>query len=169
MNYIGIDNGVSGSIAVLGEDGTCCFYSHTPVTKCLNYTKTKAWINRINHNALEDILEQFSQYDCRCAIERPMVNPGRFKATVSALRALESTQIILERLKIPYQFVDSKGWQKALLPAGLEKEELKIAANEVCKRKFPDIALKHPGDGDSLLIAEFLRSCELQKPTGGSQ
>lgn len=162
MNYIGIDNGVSGSIAVLGEDGTCNFYSHTPVIKCLNYTKAKAWIHRINHDALGRILEPFSEHECRAAIERPMVNPGRFKATVSALRALESTQLILERLRIPYQFVDSKGWQKALLPSGLAKDELKTASDEVCKRKFPHIAIKHPGDGDSLLIAEFLRTQNLR-------
>lgn len=156
MKFIGIDNGVSGSIAVLDEIGRLLVYSPTPVIKCLNYTKTKAWINRIDQNKIKCLLT-LREGETKCAIERPMVNPGRFKATVSALRALESTQIALEALKIPYEFLDSKEWQKALLPHGLEKEELKIASNEVCKRKFPSVELKHPGDGDSLLIAEYLR------------
>lgn len=157
MNYIGIDNGVSGSVAVLDENGAVLYYGLTPVIKCLNYTKTKAWINRVNHRELGLLLEKYSD-NSRCAIERPLVNPGRFKATLSALRALESTQIILETLRIPYEFMDSKEWQRVLLPAGLEKEELKIASNEVCKRKFPSVELKKLGDGDSLLIAEHLRT-----------
>ena len=160
MKYIGIDNGVSGSIGIVDDLGRMHLYTPTPTIKCLNYTKTKAWITRINHESLTDLLSLFIEgtaSEAKCAIERPMVNPGRFKATVSALRALESTQLALEALKIPYEFLDSKEWQKALLPHGLEKEELKIASNEVCKRKFPDVTLKHPGDGDGLLIAEYLR------------
>lgn len=91
-----------------------------------------------------------------------MVNPGRFKATVSALRALEATQIVLEALKVPYQWIDSKEWQKAMLPAGLEKEELKTASTQICKRLFPSVFIKHDGDGDSLLIAEYLRRQNVQ-------
>ena len=156
MKYLGIDNGVSGSIGIVDDLGRMHAYIPTPTIKCLNYTKSKAWITRINYESLKAMLELFLP-DMKCAIERPMVNPGRFKATVSALRALEATQLALEALKIPYEFLDSKEWQKVLLPHGLEKEELKIASNEVCKRKFPEVTLKHPGDGDGLLIAEYLR------------
>lgn len=155
MNIIGIDNGVSGSIAVLDQAGAVLFYRATPVTKCLNYTKTKAWINRICMESMGNIL--YAYRDSKCGIERPMVNPSRFRSTVSALRALEATQIALEQQKIPYEFLDSKEWQRALLPKGLHKEELKIASNQVCARLFPGVQLKRPGDGDSLLIAEFVR------------
>ena len=157
MNFIGIDNGVSGSIAILNEEGHVLHYGLTPIERCLNYTKHKAWINRIRQDAMIVILKDYNRNLGQCLLERPLVNPARFKATISAIRALESTQIALESLKIPYEFIDSKEWQRELLPKGLQKEELKAASDSICKRLFPSVTLKHPGDGDSLLIAEYLR------------
>jgi len=93
-----------------------------------------------------------------CLLERPMVNPGRFKATASALRALEATLIVLERLNIPFQYIDSKEWQRHLLPKGIEKDELKKAALDVARRLFPSVQTK---DADSLLIAEYARRMRL--------
>lgn len=156
MNYIGIDNGVSGSIAVLDDARAVRIFFKMPVFKDLNYTKEKAWVNRVDTKALSGILERYRD-DCRVCIERPMVNPGRFKATASALRALEATLIVLEGNKMPYHFIDSREWQKALLPSGLKGEELKAASDAVCKRIFPGIGIRTPGDGDSLLIAEYTR------------
>jgi len=87
-----------------------------------------------------------------------MVNPGRFNATLSAMRALEAMQIFLEGRRVPYGFIDSKEWQKALLPAGIKgSEELKDAADTVCRRLFPKIAVCK-GGGDSLLIAHYLKN-----------
>lgn len=54
-------------------------------------------------------------------LERPMVNPGRFVATGSALRALEATVIVLEQLRLQPPYIDSNEGQKALLPAGLKR------------------------------------------------
>ena len=163
MKFIGIDNGVSGSIAIIQSEGNIVFYGPTPVFRQLNYTKKKAWINRINVKELDGLFDSYLSYpldvykECLCAIERPMINPGRFRATISAVGALEATQIVLEDLKIPYEFIDSKEWQRELLPKGLQKEELKAASNSICNRLFPGVILKNPGDGDSLLIAEYLR------------
>ena len=47
-----------------------------------------------------------------CLLERPMVNPTRFQATASALRALEATLNVVELLKFSYSYCDSKEWQK---------------------------------------------------------
>lgn len=155
MKFIGIDNGVSGSIGVVDEQGRCHAIIPTPTVKQLNYTKTKAWINRVDVVKLRAYLSLYQ--DAKCAIERPMVNPGRFKATVSAIRALEATQIVLESLQIPYEFLDSKEWQRELLPKGLQKEELKAASVEIARRKFPETMIHFKGDGDGILIAEYLR------------
>ena len=62
--------------------------------------------------------------------------------------------IVLEALQIPYAFIDSKEWQKALLPSGLEKLELKRAADDVAKRLFPSLRIVN---SDSVLIAEYCR------------
>ena len=61
-------------------------------------------------------MPKHNRYAVMASIERPMVNPKRFEATVSALRALEATLIVLESLNIGKEYCDSKGWQKALLP-----------------------------------------------------
>jgi len=153
--FCGIDNGVSGSIAIISEDCSLVYYYPTPVKKQLNYTKTKQWLNRVDVVELDKILLPFKDYTNEVLLERPMLNPGRFKASVSALRALEATLITLEALGLPYRYIDSKEWQKAMLPAGLEKDELKKASLDVAKRYFPNIELKR--DGDSLLIALYAK------------
>ena len=153
--FIGIDNGVSGAITVLSESGKVIGHIKTPVKNCLNYTKKKAFMNRINFQELKNVLGGFVYYyDSFCMIERPMVNPMRWVASVSALRCLEATEIILEELLIPYQFIDSKEWQKALLPSGLKGPQLKKAADDVAKRLFPKLEIVN---ADSLLIAEYCR------------
>lgn len=151
--FIGIDNGVTGGITILSESGTVLLHAKTPVRNCLNYTKAKAFINRIDVEVMKEMLLQADTFTF-CMIERPMVNPGRFKASVSALRCVEATEILLEELRIPYQFIDSKEWQKALLPSGLQKEELKKAADSVAKRLFPKVTVFN---ADSILIAEYCR------------
>jgi hypothetical protein len=85
-----------------------------------------------------------------------MVNSTRFNATLSAIRALEATLIALEESQFPYEYIDSKEWQKLLLPKGLKgSDELKKASLDVGKRMFPELEIKK--DADGLLIAEFMR------------
>jgi hypothetical protein len=151
--YIGIDNGVTGGVTILSDEGVI-LHVKTPVKNCLNYTKAKAFINRIDFETMRAALVMAGN-NSFCMIERPMVNPGRFKASVSALRCVEATEILLEELQIPYQFLDSKEWQKALLPSGLQKEELKKAADSVAKRLFPKVNVVN---ADSLLIAQYCRN-----------
>ena len=160
--YIGIDNGVTGTIGCIYNNKTWFF--ETPTKKEQNYTKAKANISRIDHLQL---MQKFAEIICECdkmesimcLIERPMVNPTRFQATTSALRALESTLVVLEILNIPIQFEDSKKWQKLLLPSGSEKEQLKEDSKTIGKRLFPQhstLIEKHK-DADGLLLAEYCR------------
>lgn len=160
MIFVGIDNGVSGSIGIVpdsSENGLVPRYIRMPIEKHLNYTKSKAWINRIKTSELFDILNTYTSKVVKIAMERPMINPGRFKATVSAIRALEATLITIERLGMSYRYIDSKEWQKALLPSGLEGPELKEASLQVGLRLFPKIDFTKFKDADGLLIAEYLR------------
>ena len=70
---------------------------------------------------------------------------------------LEATIIVLELLKIPFEYIDSKAWQRELLPKGLRKEELKKASLDVGRRLFPQIDWTKFKDADGLLIAEWGR------------
>jgi hypothetical protein len=151
-NYAAIDNGVSGGITILSDSGEVILHIKTPIKNCLNYTKKKAFHNRVDFKKLKQELS--TDIIAFCLIERPMINPMRWVASVSAIRCLEATEIILEELEIPYQFIDSKEWQKALLPAGLKGDDLKKGADAVGKRLFPKLTIVN---ADSLLIAEYCR------------
>lgn len=160
--YIGIDNGVSGSIAIIGEN-IKTLYLATPTFVQQDYTKKKSNVTRIDTVALADlfeseVLDNYDVDDIIVGIERPMVNPTRFVATASALRAWEATLIVLDRLQLPYVIVDSKQWQRKLLPKGVTgSSELKKASLDVGNRLFPQFKeIKH-SDRDGLLIAEYLR------------
>jgi len=167
MNYIAIDNGVSGSVALVKSNGKA-FYQKTPTRKELNYTKRRRYINRIDFDKMYAILESFYG-EClgqvRCLVERPMVNPQRFLASLSAVRSLEATLLVLEKLKIPYWFIDSKQWQRSMLPAGflrtrgfkINKSELKEASLIIGRRMFPQLVTDKMKDCDSLLLAEWGR------------
>lgn len=160
--YIGIDNGSSGSIGIIAEDGRVRFGS-IPSKKEQSYTKKKQNITRVDVKNLQNLLQEF-WYDQKyltnkvfVLIERPMVNPTRFKASISAARALEAVINVVELMGLSYQYIDSKEWQKALLPEGTEgTDELKKASLQIGTRLFPQVESKHK-DRDGLLIAEYAR------------
>ena len=150
--YIGIDNGVSGTIAILTDNET--IFVKTPVKKEQDYTKAKKIITRVDVSALKELLKPFANY-AFILLERPLVNPNRFAATASALRCHEAELTVIEMLGIPLQFIDSKEWQKALLPKGCD--DTKKASLDIGNRLFPQFReFKHP-DRDALLIAEYAK------------
>ena len=155
--FIGIDNGVSGSIGIINEQGSEFF--PVPCFTEQSYTKAKQNISRVDHKELRAIFAELIGKDCMIIIERPMVNPGRFKATASALRALESVLVIVEQFNLPYQYIDSKEWQKELLPKGSKGNELKVHSKQIGKRLFPQFSglIDKHKDADGLLIAEHCR------------
>jgi len=159
--YLGFDNGVSGTIAAIYNDKV--WFQKTPILKEQNYTKKKGNISRIDFLAfkkwIDGILEECTPKSCFCLIERPMVNPGRFTATISALRALEATLIIVEQTGLPFQYVDSKEWQRVLLPRGSKGDQLKTDSRDMGMRLFPEFTemIKKHKDADGLLIAEYCR------------
>ena len=161
--YIGIDNGVTGTIAWMGE-GVAADMIETPVKSEQSYTKEKKNITRIDYPEVVKRLKALTQFldspaEALAVIERPMINPMRFPASVSAARSLEATLIAIESLGIPRMYVDSRQWQKALLPHGCKGPELKYASADIGCRLFPDrekIIGKHK-DADALLIAEWAR------------
>lgn len=160
--YIGIDNGVTGSIGIISNNKKPIFLQ-TPIKKEQNYTKNKQNISRLMYDEFYDIMEDaivYSNNNRLVIIERPMVNNKRFKSTVSAVRCLEAQLICLEKLSLPYIYIDSKEWQKKMLPSGIkESSKLKKASLDIGCRLFPsckEIIIKQK-DADGLLIAEYAR------------
>jgi hypothetical protein len=163
MNYrkywVGIDNGVSGSIGIISDRESIFF--PTPIRTEQSYTKTKQGISRLQTNIFMDLLE--CHVDCTrtiAVIERPYVNTKGFKASISAVRCLEAQLICLEWLNVPHIYIDSKQWQRELLPKGIKgKSELKKASKDIGIRLFPMLAdeIIKQKDADGLLIAEWAR------------
>lgn len=156
---VGIDNGTSGSIAIIYPDDSALWFP-TPIMKTRNYQKHEKNITRVDTKKLIQLLDHYvvsligvgSGREAIVLLERPYANPGGFNASLSAARALEATLIALEHFNLLYHFEDSKGWQSVMLPIGtIGRDELKKASYEVGKKLFPDIKFKK--DADSLLMA----------------
>jgi len=154
MIYIGIDNGVTGTIGIIYEDGKSAFIE-TPVFKERSYTKDEQFIHRIDYKNIIDNIPKGL-----VLIERPMVNPRAFKSTSSALRALEATLISLEIVGCEYKYIDSKEWQKEFFSSSvIGHDKMKEASMKVGIDLFPNHTSKiqKHGDADGLLIAEYAR------------
>lgn len=154
-SFIGIDNGVTGSIGVIYPNGTTAFIE-TPVIKEQSYTKEVQYIHRVKW---DDLASHISK-DAIVFIERPMVNPKAFTATTSALRALEATLIALQIVGCQYEYIDSKEWQKEFIGSNIiGHKELKQASMKIGVDLFPNhkTKIEKHGDADGLLIAEYCR------------
>lgn len=159
MIYIGIDNGVTGSIGMVAKNGFNQFILMPTITE-QNYTKKKQQISRVSYLQLKKLLELPLNPQIKVLLERPMTNPTRYKAVVSGMRCLEAVLIAVEVCGHPYEYIDSKEWQKAMLPKGVKgTPDLKKASVDIGIRLFPhykELILKHK-DADGLLIAEYAR------------
>ena len=160
MRVVFIDNGVTGTIGYY--DGTRADFKLTPTVSLQDYTKAKKNITRISTPKLSNILYEYLGYSSELimvVLERPMINPARFTASISAARALEATMTVLEVALLPYTFCDSKEWQRGLLPSsgtkGVDSKTLKQESRDIGERLFPqfkELIHRHK-DADGILGA----------------
>lgn len=157
MKIIGIDNGTSGSFAMLT-------YGHAPSfgpmpTKMSLLGKKERRITRIDVDILRHNLKWipvFNDGNCKAYVERPFT--GRFlNAVLPAQRAFEAVLIALEQENVPYEVIDSKVWQKPLLGDVKGSENLKKASMDLGCGLYPELSpiIKSHGDADGLLIAHY--------------
>lgn len=153
--YIGIDNGVTGTYAILSEEEKA--FGKIPTKKEQDYTKAKKMITRLDYGTFKAFLEPYKGTEVLVVMERPMVNPTRFLASAVALRCHEAELICIEELGLPLRYIDSKEWQREMLPKGTEKAELKSMSLQIGNRLYPIFKEVNHSDRDSLLIAEYAR------------
>jgi hypothetical protein len=158
--YIGIDNGVSGTIAILNADGAK--FEPTPVNEVFDYASSKGnKIHRVDHQKLYELLDscETTKTDCKVFMERPLKNPKLFMASISAVRAFEITLLCVQQLGFAFEVIDSRKWQKYFFPAVSGKDNLKKASMQKGIELFPSLkkfVMQHK-DADGLLIAEWAR------------
>lgn len=154
---IAIDNGTTGSIAIFGPYGV--FFEPVPTKEQL-MGKAGKIIRRINHESLCAMLDnRISKPGVTYAyVERPFTGSAMMiNTTVLSARAHEAVSIVLERLGIGFDTVDSKPWQAAVLGAIKGSAALKQASKLRGMQMYPGLAatIKAHGDADSLLMAHY--------------
>lgn len=140
MNYVGIDPGKGGALAVITDDSALVF----PFNR-------KSYVNILG--ALRK--------DSKCCLERVGAMPGQ--GVTSMFNFGENfgfIQGVLEANGIPYELVTPQKWKREFGVTGD-----KNSAVNVCQRLFPEVSLlktercKKPDDGmaEALLMAEYAR------------
>ena len=173
---IGLDNGATGTICAIIPQFKYLDFIQTPSIISLDYPKDIQYINRVDTEKITKWIKKnikkakkFYKTEIKSIIimQRPMVNPQRFKQSGHALRAFEATIIALQKLKLDYVIIDSKKWQHYFfgkntmlldLKAQSMKKGLQNLNNYQIKKKnkeqMSDIIKKH-GDADGMLICQF--------------
>lgn len=156
---VGIDNGSTGSVGIIGPNGA--IFEKVPTQPYLHYGKKGSIGQRLDRAALINlILGQIDKpteiANVRAYIERPF--SGRFiNSVVPAHRFFEATIIVMEDLKIGYEVVDSREWQPPILGNVKTSAKLKLASELRGVQLYPQLrdAIKSHGEADGLLIAHF--------------
>lgn len=152
MVFIGIDNGVTGTIGAVGD---VTYFGKTPVFRHRKYTVKEQYIHRIDRTKLSLVLQALvNGGGYRILLENPMT-AGKGGNKDSSARAWEATLNTLEDLGLDYETVPAKRWQKLLLPGVMGRDNLKEASLRLGKKLYPQFSYVKSGDFDGLLIAEY--------------
>lgn len=186
---LGIDNGISGSIALMDPKGKIVFYEHVPVYSEQKWTKAKVKklktgikvqhdkITLIDVERLQSMLVKYTSVipDIHCFLERPAISYNSkwgMHTAVSASMSWAYVVYVLKRLKIARTDIDSKEWQKELIPeatgshnkeymktlkAGERNSLLKEASYMFAQGICPKFKSNDPGDADSICLCEYGR------------
>jgi len=158
--YIGLDNGVTSSYGFVTEGyAAMC---KAPTKSEQSYTKKEGNITRIQVDDLKLAIHNHWNLSgaetVKVFLERMMINAMRFKASISAARALEATIIALEQMGLGFEYIDSKQWQKKILPPTIKgSADLKKASMDIGLRIYPQLSaiIKKHKDADGLLMAHW--------------
>lgn len=160
MNYIGIDNGISGGIAMVRQDGSLrCFCG-------MKVQKTRKG-NEVDVASTQAILEHWiascEQDDhVTVVIEEPGGSKSA-KAATSMAGAFHAMRALVELMSLRCLRITPQAWQKKML--NCKAGETKAVALQLAKSLWPAIDFKRtpacrtPDMGlvDAALIAEYAR------------
>ncbi len=141
MNYIGIDPGKGGALAVITEENALVF----PFDR-------KSYVN---------ILGAMRGKQTKCCLERVGAMPGQGVTSMFSFgENFGFIQGVLEANGIPYELVTPQKWKREFGVTGD-----KNSAVSVCQRLFPEVPLlrtpksRKADDGmaEALLMAEYAR------------
>lgn len=157
MNYIGIDPGLQGGIAIIYPDKI-----ETSSMPTISQGKKKIY----NHLALTKFFFPFEGIvECFAILEEQHSFPKQgVVSTCSICYGFGALKQCLVDFAIPHEVISAKDWQKEFGISG-RKGNTKAQALRVCQGLFPDLNLlaterskkAHEGIVDAVLIAEYAR------------
>lgn len=144
MNYIGIDPGKSGALAVIYDTAEIevfpfDFNTYTRVLNALEFTQVKACVEKVNAMPGQGVVSMF--------------NFGHNLGFIEGL---------LSAYYLPYQLVPPVKWKKEFSLSSDKQKSI-----ECCQKLFPGVSLlatdrsrkPHDGMAEALLMAEYARRC----------
>lgn len=154
---IAIDNGSSGSIAVLENPDTLHHFGGVISFKQVANGKTGKTLSRLDRTWLRNFLQAYDPAAVRIYLERHFTGSGMMINTViPAARFEEATVTVIEDLGLPYEIVSCREWQKAAFGPALKTTALlKAASLQKATQLWPAFTplFQGHGDGDAALIA----------------
>lgn len=154
--YLGIDPGLTGAIALIGEDGTVCLLNDLPVLEVTRNKKVKHEPDRSEMVKMMTEVDSFKPV--YAAIEKVNAMPEQGVTSVFTFGMGYGIWLgILASFYFPVDLVHPARWKKVMMDGmGKEKDASRIRAGQL----FPTADLhlkKHHGRADALLIAEYRR------------
>jgi hypothetical protein len=157
QHIVGIDNGATGSIAVITDRHNLTTFCPTACVLTMSPGKSGKKLSRLDRRWLRDLLTPLTADQVKVFIERPFTGQAMMvMQTIAAARFFEATICTLEDLEIGYEVVDSRTWQKATFGSQVTgSANLKLASLQKASQLWPKYAdlFAKQGDGDSALIA----------------
>lgn len=153
-NYIGIDPGKNGSVAVIDSNRKILLHTATPIIKLKKREYDIITMRGLLYSVMED-------YDIElCVIEKSQAMPGQGVTSMFSIGKGYGIWLgLLTSLSIPFIEIHPRVWTRKLLEGtGLEGKERNYAK---AIQLFPKFVCKYKYEkeyADSLLLAEYART-----------
>ena len=168
-DYIGIDPGLNGAIAIIHGYGNITLHRIPTINmRRVVKGKTKGRM-QYDHQTISDFFRRVAN-PCTVIIEKQQAYPGQSVTSMSVGCGYCTLKQVLTDFHIPFEIIPPKEWQAefgiSTKLAILDKiGNTKAQAVSICQQLFPDVSLlatqhskkPHEGFADALLIAEFGR------------
>lgn len=159
MNFIGIDPGLDGAIAVVNAKGKVLLCADTPTLTVKRGKKNKREYQVTEMNRLLKRAAVFEPgEDFAVALEQVHAMPGQGVTSMFGMgMGFGMWQGLIAARRLPLQMVSPMKWKKYF---GLTKD--KQASIILCQQKYPSSAQyltlkKHDGRAEAILLAQYLR------------
>jgi len=148
--YIGIDPGITGAIAVVGDQDQSCLFTHDMPTVPDGKKK-----QRVNAAGIVHLIDIYVQYQPDVYIEDVHAMPGQgVSAMFNFGRSCGILEGVMSAMGLRVHFVTPQAWKREFKLIGLPKD----ASRTVAQRLYPSLDFstkKSIGIADALLIAHY--------------